>query len=410
MKKLSLAILICSILVSCTQRNLIDHFILKGHVDGLKEGWLYLYYSDNKGNRVKDSSSIDKGGFSFQGKINEPANAYLQLKEAKRNEMNSASFFLEPSNITANLQLNNFSNGIFRGSSAQDELEELNKSKASVMAERKPLEAAYEEASGKYREAMKAKKDEATLADLKEKADELHAKFDPFSERLTDLDRKFFNAHPSSPVTAYMLIYHVNDFPLDTLQRFYDHLGLKLQQSANGQELDKQIKQLRNGSPGNPAANFSTVDINGDSLKLSDFKGKYVLLDFWASWCGPCRKGNPHLKELYAKLKVQGIEFIGISDDDSKPDAWRKAVEKDGLPWRHVLRGFDMAKRLKNLPNDNDISDKFGIHSLPTKILIDPSGMIIGRYSEEPGPLDQKLMEVFGSAKSPGLKIGDSHN
>ena len=69
-----------------------------------------------------------------------------------------------------------------------------------------------------------------------------------------------------------------------------------------------------------------------------------------------------------------------------------------------------MAKRLKNLPNDNDISDKFGIHSLPTKILIDPSGMIIGRYSEEPGPLDQKLMEVFGSAKSPGLKIGDSHN
>ena len=133
------------------------------------------------------------------------------------------------------------------------------------------------------------------------------------------------------------------------------------------------------------------------TISLSDYKGKYVLLDFWASWCVPCRAGNPHLKELYAKYHDKGIEFIGVSDDDSKPDAWHKAVEKDGLPWRHVLRGLDMQKLMNNQPNPNDISEKYGIHTLPTKILIDPAGKIIGRYSEESEPLDAELKKIFGS-------------
>lgn len=106
---------------------------------------------------------------------------------------------------------------------------------------------------------------------------------------------------------------------------------------------------------------------------------------------------NPHLKELYAIYKDKGIEFIGVSDDDSKPEAWHKAVEKDGPPWRQVLRGFDMEKLMKNEPNPNDISKKYGISSLPTKILIDRAGKIICRYSEESSALDAELKQIFGS-------------
>ena len=409
MRKIHLLIVISTMLLGCTEQNLKDHFVLNGRVNGSEEGWLFLYYSDTAGARIKDSSQLVDGEFSFRGTINEPSMAYLQLKEEKRSELNSASFFLEPANMKAELQYNNFANGRFDGSATQRELDELNKSKEPVMNKMIPLRAEYELASTKYREAVKAKKGESELDSLKGEADAVHARFDPFNADLMTLDWKFFANHPTSPVTAYMIRFHINDLPIDTLMQIYDRMGTRLQQSDDAKNLLIEIKQLRNGSPGNPATGFSTIDINGDSLRLSDFRGKYVLLDFWASWCGPCRKGNPHLKEVYAKLKGKGIEFIGISDDDSKPDAWRKAVEKDGLPWRHVLRGFDMAKQMKNEPNDKDLSDKFGIHSLPTKILIDPNGMIIGRYNDETGPLDQKLAEVFGLGETTGKMTGDSH-
>jgi thiol-disulfide isomerase/thioredoxin len=129
-------------------------------------------------------------------------------------------------------------------------------------------------------------------------------------------------------------------------------------------------------------------------------KGKYVLIDFWASWCVPCRKSMPHVKELYDRYKDKGLEVIGVSDDDRDTAAWVKAVAKDGTGiWHNVLRGLDWDKLRKNEKNDKDISDKFGIHSLPTKILIDRNGMIIGRYDkgteEEAAAMDKKMAEML---------------
>jgi thiol-disulfide isomerase/thioredoxin len=149
------------------------------------------------------------------------------------------------------------------------------------------------------------------------------------------------------------------------------------------------------------AHEFTKQDINGQTLSLASLRGKYVLLDFWASWCGPCRKGNPHLKSLYSKYKDKGLEIVGVSDDDRDLAAWKKAVEQDGIGiWRHVLRGLDMEKRMANQPNPDDISDYYGIHSLPTKILIDPQGKIIGRYGgggEDDEAMDKKLASIFGA-------------
>jgi thiol-disulfide isomerase/thioredoxin len=141
-------------------------------------------------------------------------------------------------------------------------------------------------------------------------------------------------------------------------------------------------------------------DVEGNNIKLADYRGKYVLLDFWASWCVPCRKGNPHLKELYAQYKDKGFEVIGVSDDDSKPDAWKTAVAKDALPWRHVLRGMKMTRDgdKLNIDRSKDISAGYNVSSLPTQILIGPDGTIIGRYGEgadEHSALDEKLQTIF---------------
>jgi thiol-disulfide isomerase/thioredoxin len=357
-----------------------DRFVLHGTLSGKDNGIMYLYYSNRNNKRVMDSAVILNGKFSFKGNISGPTMAYLQLKEEQRSQNNATSFFMEPSVMTVLLGFNDFANAKFTGSRTQNEYGDLMAKKQKVQERWKTVMDTLSAVN---------KRSNVEFQELKDWV------LQPYNAEMKEMDYSFFTKHPQSPVTAYMLRFYVSSLSLDSLQLFYSRLGRKLQQSADGKSLADEIAKIRAGSPGSVAANFTATDINGASLSLSDFKGKYVLLDFWASWCVPCRKGNPHLKELYSKYKDRGFEVIGVSDDDSKPEAWHKAVEKDALPWRHVLRGFDMQKMMKNEPNERDISAKYGIHTLPTKILIDPNGVIIGRYDEQEKALDEKLEEVF---------------
>lgn len=382
MNKQILSILIFTTFTAGAQQKVNNQFVLNGKLKGEDNGMMYLYYSNSNNARVKDSAAITNGQFSFRGKINEPTMAYLALKEERRNQNNSTGFFMEPAVMTVTLPLNKFSDAKFTGSKTENEY-------AVVQAKKQKMQERWQVVMDTLTEVNK--RSNVEFQKLKDWV------LTPYEAEAKEIDYAFFAAHPQSAVTAYMLRFYVSSLPLDSLQMYYNRLGRKVQQTNDGKDLAKEIDKLRGGSPGSMAKNFSTTDIKGEKISLSDFKGKYVLLDFWASWCVPCRAGNPHLKELYSKYHDKGIEFIGVSDDDSKPDAWHKAVEKDSLPWRHVLRGFDMDKLMKNEPNPKDISAKYGISSLPTKILIDPSGKIIGRYSEEAGPLDAELKQIFGS-------------
>ncbi|GEP96292.1 TlpA disulfide reductase family protein [Chitinophaga cymbidii] len=400
MKHFSLVAAAC-LLQAATARA--QSFTLTGTVEGKPTGYVYLSYDAGAGDYKMDSAQLQQGRFTFKGTIDGPSMSSLFLERPSQMSFNEdvASLFLEPGNMTASLQKGKMKEATLKGSKAQEDMNKLNAARKPVMVNLAPLSASYNKQNLAYIEARKAKKDSATLAGMLNELEEIKEKMEPYYEKMNAIDKDFIEKNPASFASAYLLRFRIGSMKLPEAEASYNRMPPAVQQSAFGKEIKKELEGLRGGSPGSQAYVFSKTDINGQPLSLNDYKGKYVLVDFWASWCVPCRKGNPHLKALYAKYKDKGLEIIGISDDDGRPDAWKKAVAQDGIGhWKHVLRGLDMQKRQRKEPNPEDISDYYGIHSLPTKILIDPKGMIIGRYGgggENDEAMDKKLAEVMGN-------------
>ncbi|MEJ2884531.1 TlpA disulfide reductase family protein [Pedobacter sp. GR22-6] len=375
-------------------------FILKGSISGQKSGQLKIAYATGSDQYTQDSTLIKNGTFEFKGKLKEPVMVYLTGATKSRNmdDPNSASFFIEPGQMLLSLKAGDFRNLKLKGSKTQDEYFALERLKAPINLELKPISLAYEKANEAYMQARKDKKPEADLDALKEKASAIRDQFEPFSERQGKIDMEFIKTHPNSYLSAYLLRWKVSSLAVSEAKALYAQLSENIKQSSYGKAVQDEIKNLEGGSPGAKATMFAATDINGQPFNLSDYKGnKYVLLDFWASWCVPCRKGNPHLLSLYSKYKNKGLEIVGVSDDDSNEAAWKKAVEQDQIGvWKHVLRGL---KRVGNdFDRSGDRSDAYGIHTLPTKILIDKNGMIVGRYGgggENDEAMDKKLAEIF---------------
>ncbi len=155
-----------------------------------------------------------------------------------------------------------------------------------------------------------------------------------------------------------------------TTEPLFFNLSSRLRQTAIGKKLNADIQLAKKLGIGQPALDFAQVTPQGKELKLSDFKGKYLLLDFWASWCGPCRAENPNLVKAYQKFKGSKFEILGVSlDKPGKKDNWLKAIEQDGLTWPQVsdLNGWQ-----------NQAAQLYGIQAIPQNYLISPEGKIVG--------------------------------
>lgn len=138
---------------------------------------------------------------------------------------------------------------------------------------------------------------------------------------------------------------------------------------------------------GEKAADFTATLLNGQTAQLSDFRGKYVLLQFWGSWCGPCRAENPHLVDLYKKYHEQGFEIFSVAIEQNER-RWQQAIAGDGLLWPYHTAEFDQF--------NGPIAQLFNIHSIPTTFLINPDGMIIG-VRLRPAQIDDMLSAGLAS-------------
>lgn len=150
-------------------------------------------------------------------------------------------------------------------------------------------------------------------------------------------------------------------------------------------QIQQMLKMSSSNIVGGEAPDFTMNDVNGNPRKLSEFKGKVMLVDFWASWCGPCRRENPNVLKAYAKYHDKGFDVLGVSLDKTK-ESWLAAIEKDGLIWNHVsdLKGWQ-----------NEAAKLYGVTSIPHTVLLDKEGKIIARNLRGEA-LDAKLAEIFG--------------
>jgi thiol-disulfide isomerase/thioredoxin len=379
MKQLLSIAITCTILLACSPKSA-DTFKLNGSISGAADGEkIYLSYGAGLTNRdrVLDSALIKNGKFSFEGKIDQAQNAVIYIGDSRdRTNKNIASFFIEPNDLNVSLNYNDFANYQLTGSLSEDEIKSINSFMEQIREEEEPIIRMMDEEPDPVKKA------------------EIRELLTPFQERIDSFYVDYIEKHPDSYISAYLLIFEQGKLPYEKLTQIYEGFTERIKKSAYAAETGQEIDRLKSVLPGATAPYFATVDINGDSLKITDFSGKYILIDFWASWCVPCRKGNPHLKELYAKYHDKGLEIIGVSDDDRNPEKWREAVAQDGIEaFHHVLRGLIVDENY-NFDRSKSISDKYAIHYLPTKYLIDRDGKIVGQLKEE--ELDEKLQDIFG--------------
>jgi thiol-disulfide isomerase/thioredoxin len=361
-KRIYYFIIISSLITSCIQKE--NPFEIDIETKGYDDHTL-LYLTDVETDVAIDSGYIINSKLVFSLELKEPTQLILLTDYKIREDFEYKFFWKENRRMTIRAEKGNLRNAEINGSELQSQVDLLNSGKAHLQEKLDSLQNEINSIS---------QQDEEKINTLK------IAQKDILKE-MTAIDVEYIKQHPDYLNSVIVLTSVAKNFPKKQTVELYENLNPEVQSTKYGEAVKKYLALKKDIGVEGTAIDFLIPDLEGNMVQLNKFENKYILLDFWASWCAPCRKENKVLLKNYKKYKDKGFEIIGVNLDKKRND-WEKAVEKDGIIWTNASG------------NENDITITYNIQSLPKNYIIDPNGVIIAEDIVG-DQLEAKLKEIY---------------
>jgi peroxiredoxin len=351
-------------------------FTIAGDVKPFKNGdRIYLSYREN-GKLYLDSTSVNNGYFKFSGSITSLGIGYICRNDSPLTAdilHDAVTIYIQPGNILVTTQ-DSLRYATIEGTP-------LNKDNTELELALRPLTKKHRIIIDRYDALTPQQQADVTFTDP------IKVAIDAILKQMEPIKFAFIKSHPGSYISLLTLNQMLNHADLPLVAGAYNLLSVANKTSVLGKAMGITINSAKQSQVGVMAPGFELTTSTGKKVRLADFKGKYLLVDFWASWCLPCRQENPNVVAAFKKYNNKNFTVLSISiDSKSDRNAWLQAIKTDKLPWMQAIDNYKPAASIKDL---------YGVTTIPANVLIDPTGKIVAKNIKGQ-ELHQTLAGVLG--------------